>query len=145
METILISACLTGYRCKYNGGSNELPGDVLKALRKRYELLPVCPEQMGGLPTPRVPAERRGEQVVTRDGRDVTEAFRAGASKVLKLAKDHAVRLAVLKSRSPSCGRDAIYDGTFSGTLTEGNGVTAELLQRNGIRVMDENEITDLI
>ncbi len=133
METLLISACLVGYNCKYNGGNNALPPEVLSALRERYRLIPVCPEAAGGLPTPRVPSERRGGSVVTRDGRDVTAAFRRGAEIAGKLAERTGARLALLKSGSPSCGSGMIYDGSFTGTLMPGDGVTAEYLKNKNL------------
>ena len=133
METLLISACLVGYNCKYNGGNNALPPEVLAALRERYRLIPVCPEAAGGLPTPRVPSERRGGSVVTRDGRDVTAAFRRGAEIAGKLAERTGARLALLKSGSPSCGSGMIYDGSFTGTLMPGDGVTAEYLKNKNL------------
>ena len=133
METLLISACLVGYNCKYNGGNNALPPEVLAALRERYRLIPVCPEAAGGLPTPRVPSERRGGRVVTRDGWDVTAAFRRGAEIAGKLAERTGARLALLKSGSPSCGSGMIYDGSFTGTLTPGDGVTAEYLKNKNL------------
>lgn len=133
METLLISACLVGYNCKYNGGNNALPPEVLTALRERYRLIPVCPEAAGGLPTPRVPSERRGGRVVTRDGRDVTAAFRRGAEIAGKLAERTGARLALLKSGSPSCGSGMIYDGSFTGTLMPGDGVTAEYLKNKNL------------
>jgi len=137
METLLISACLVGYNCKYNGGNNALPPEVLAALRERYRLIPVCPEAAGGLPTPRVPSERRGGSVVTRDGRDVTAAFRRGAEIAGKLAERTGARLALLKSGSPSCGSGMIYDGSFTGTLTPGDGVTAEYLKNKNLTIFD--------
>ena len=133
METLLISACLVGYNCKYNGGNNALPPEVLAALRERYRLIAVCPEAAGGLPTPRVPSERRGGRVVTRDGRDVTAAFRRGAEIAGKLAERTGARLALLKSGSPSCGSGMIYDGSFTGTLMPGDGVTAEYLKNKNL------------
>ena len=133
METLLISACLMGYNCKYNGGNNALPPEVLSALRERYRLIPVCPEAAGGLPTPRVPSERRGGSVVTRDGRDVTAAFRRGAEIAGKLAERYGARLALLKSNSPSCGSGTVYDGSFTGTLMPGDGVTAEYLKNKNL------------
>ena len=137
METLLVSACLMGYNCKYNGGNNALPPEVLSALRERYRLIPVCPEAAGGLPTPRVPSERRGGSVVTRDGRDVTAAFRRGAEIAGKLAERYGARLALLKSNSPSCGSGTVYDGSFTGTLTPGDGVTAEYLKNKNLTIFD--------
>ncbi len=133
METLLISACLMGCNCKYNGGNNALPPEALAALRERYRLIPVCPEAAGGLPTPHVPSERRGGSVVTRDGRDVTAAFRRGAEIAGMLAERYGARLALLKSGSPSCGSGAVYDGSFTGTLTPGDGVTAEYLKSKNL------------
>ena len=144
-EKLLISACLTGENCKYSGGNNALPEEQLRKLRTHYELVPVCPEQLGGLPTPRTPAERRGEQVITRDGRDVTSEFTAGAGKVLGIARDQKIGKALLKSRSPSCGRDRIYDGSFTGTVIQGSGVTAQLLLEHGIDVCSEEEVSRLL
>ena len=137
METLLISACLMGYNCKYNGGNNALPPEVLSALRERYRLIPVCPEAAGGLPTPRIPSERRGGSVVTRDGRDVTAAFRRGAEIAGALAERYGARLALLKSGSPSCGSGTVYDGSFTGTLTPGDGVTAEYLKNKNLTIFD--------
>ena len=114
---LLISACLLGCRCRYDGASKTHP--LAEALARRYELVPVCPEQLGGLPTPRPPAERRGDRVVTRT-EDVTEAYHRGAEEAWRLCSLLDCRAAVLKERSPSCGHGAIYDGTFSGRLTEG-------------------------
>ena len=135
MEKLLISACLVGENCKYNGGNNALPPETLAALRSRFELVPVCPEQLGGLPTPRVPSERRGARVVNREGADVTEAFRRGAEQALRIAEQTGCRRALLKSNSPSCGSGSIYDGSFSGRLTAGDGVAAALLKHSGIEV----------
>ncbi len=142
MEKILISACLLGERCRYDGASK--PCKIAEKLKERFELILVCPEQAGGLPTPRPPAERRGARVVTKE-KDVTAEYEKGAYAALALAKAHGCKLAVLKEKSPSCGCGKIYDGTFSKTLIEGNGVTAELLLRNGIRVIGESEIETLL
>lgn len=132
-EKLLVSACLVGENCKYSGGNNYSP--AVAALGERYELIPVCPEQLGGLPTPRTPSERVGDKVLTRDGRDVTDAFRRGAEKVLEIALAQGITRAVLQERSPSCGWGRIYDGTFTGTLIPGEGVTAQLLRAHGITV----------
>lgn len=132
-EKLLVSACLLGENCKYNGGNNYCP-DVEK-LRERFEVIPVCPEQLGGLPTPRVPAERVGERVLNREGQDVTAEYRLGAGKTLETARAAGIRCAVLQERSPSCGSGTVYDGTFSGKLIPGWGVTAQLLEENGIKV----------
>ena len=140
---ILISACLLGVSCRYDGKSKPHP-DVVRLMEK-HTLIPVCGEVMGGLPTPRTPAERQGERVVTKDGRDVTAEYRRGAEEVLRLAKLYGATVAVLKERSPSCGSGEVYDGTFTGTLTDGFGVTAELLRDNGIRVIGETAIRTLM
>lgn len=108
-------------------------------------MVPVCPEIFGGLATPRDPAEIIGNKVITKNGEDVTENYKRGAKEVLKLAKFYGCKLAILKERSPSCGYGKIYDGTFSGRLTDGNGVTAELLIEIGIRVIGESEIESLL
>ena len=123
---ILISACLLGLPCRYDGASK--PQLWVEELARRHELIPMCPEQMGGLPTPRNPSERRGDRVVMRTGEDVTEQYRRGAACALRLYQLLGCKAAVLKERSPSCGCGAVYDGTFTGTLTAGDGVTAALL-----------------
>ena len=140
---LLISACLLGVRCRYDGGVKALPG--IEALEKRYALIPVCPEQLGGLPTPRTPSERRGGRVVSRDGADVTAAFQRGAEQAALLARFFDARAALLKARSPSCGRGEIYDGTFSGRTTPGDGVTAQALLALGLTVYTEAELDKLI
>ena len=142
METILISACLLGVACRYDGRSKPLDGEIIEALRKKYHLIPVCPEIMGGLTTPRIPSEVTSEgKVLRQDGVDVTENYRRGAAEVLRLAKIFACENAILKERSPACGSGKIYDGTFTKTLTDGNGIAAALLKENGIHVIGENEI----
>ena len=140
---LLISACLLGTCCRYDGASKAHP--LAAALAKRYSLVPVCPEQLGGLPTPRNPSERRGDRVVMNDGRDVTAEYRRGAEEALRLARLYGCTAAVLKEKSPSCGCGRIYDGTFTGTLTDGDGVTAALLKENGIKVYGEKEIDELL
>ena len=134
---ILVSACLLGVRCRYDGKSKPHP--AVERLMEQHTLIPVCGEIFGGLPTPRVSAERQGARVVTADGRDVTAAYRRGAEEVLRLAKLYGCKAAILKERSPSCGSGRIYDGTFTGTLTDGWGVTAELLRDHGICVIGES------
>ena len=134
---ILVSACLLGVRCRYDGKSKPHP--AVERLMEQHTLIPVCGEILGGLPTPRVSAERQGERVVTADGRDVTAAYRRGAEEVLRLAERYGCKAAILKERSPSCGSGRIYDGTFTGTLTDGWGVTAELLRDHGICVIGES------
>ena len=138
---LLVSACLLGCPCRYDGASKPCP--AVLALAERHELVPVCPEQLGGLPTPRPPAERREDRVVTQSG-DVTEQYRRGAAEAVRLARLLRCDGAVLKEKSPSCGRGAIYDGTFTRTLTAGDGVTAEALLAAGIPVYGESEAEKL-
>ena len=134
---ILISACLCGVNCKYNG-KNNLNEECLELLKKGEAIL-VCPEQLGGLETPRNPSEIKiinGEvKVFMNDGKDVTENYKRGAKEVLKLAKELNIKKAIFIKKSPSCGCGEIYDGTFTNTLTKGNGITASLLIENGIEV----------
>lgn len=137
---ILVSACLIGEPCRYDGKSQ--PCEAVKALAATHELVPVCPEQLGGLPTPRTPSEIQPDgRVVDRNGMDRTEAFRAGAREALRIACERECACAVLKSRSPSCGVHEIYDGTFSGTITTGRGIAAAMLGDAGLMLRDENEL----
>ena len=136
---LLISACLLGCACRYDGGSKPCPAAL--RLAEEHELIPVCPEQLGGLPTPRPPAEIRGERVVNRDGEDVTAQYRRGAEETLRLARLLNAQGAVLKARSPSCGHGAVYDGTFSGALIPGDGVAARLLLASGVPVWTEEDV----
>lgn len=140
---MLISACLMGVECRYDGGGQALPD--LTALMARYQLIPVCPEQLGGLPTPRTPSERRGDRVVARDGTDVTGAFLRGAAQVCRIAGLYGAKLALLKARSPSCGHGEIYDGSFTGCRIPGSGVTAEALAAMGVAVYSEADAKNLI
>ena len=142
MDKLLVSACLLGTPCRYDGKSKA--DARVQALVRKYEIVPVCPEQLGGLPTPRVPSERRGERVVTAGGRDVTEAYRRGAEAALALCRQNGCEAAVLKEKSPSCGCGQIYDGTFSRRLTEGDGVTAEALKAHGITIYGESDVEKL-
>ncbi len=136
---VLVSACLLGVSCRYDGQSKAYP--LVEELCRRHEVVPVCPEQLGGLPTPRIPAERQGDRVVTKTGGDVTEQYLRGAAEAVRLAKLLGCTVAILKERSPSCGSGTIYDGTFTGTLTEGYGMAAEALVEAGIHVIGESEI----
>lgn len=140
---VLISACLLGCACRYDGKSKPHP--LAQELARRGLAVPVCPEQLGGLPTPRTPSERQGQRVVMQNGRDVTAEYRRGAEEALAVARLYGCQMAVLKERSPSCGHGEVYDGTFTGTLTTGDGVTAELLRENGIAVYGESDLTDLL
>ena len=139
---VLVSACLLGVNCRYDGKGNPCPG--LDELMDLAELVPVCPEQLGGLPTPRTPAERRGGRVIARDGADVTEAFRRGAEQACRLAERFGAEYALLKSRSPSCGSGRIYDGSFTGRLVPGDGVTAKALWSMGVQVYGEADVAAL-
>ncbi len=136
---ILVSACLLGTPCRYDGKSK--PCEAVQKLSKKVHFIPVCPEEAGGLTTPRSPAEQKSGRVINAMGKDVTEAYEKGAKKAHLLAKENGCRFAILKERSPSCGNREIYDGTFTGTLQEGMGVTARLLKENGIEVFGESEI----
>ena len=142
-EPLLISACLMGVPCRYDGKKKEYP--QLRALQNRYTLIPVCPEQLGGLATPRTPAERQNDRVITDDGRDVTAEYTAGAEAVLHLAKTLGCRKALLKERSPSCGSKEIYDGSFSRRRIPGMGITAEILTKNGLTVYGESQWEELL
>ena len=135
---LLVSACLLGLSCRYDGGCKPCPRVI--ALMEKHTLIPVCPEQLGGLPTPRPPAEIREGRVISRAGMDVTDAYRKGAEEALRLAQLYACDGAILKSRSPSCGKGQVYDGSFSGTLTLGDGVTARLLADHGLPVWTEGD-----
>ncbi len=145
MRKLLISACLLGTPCRYDGKSVPLPEKQLAVLRERFVLVPVCPESDGGLPTPRIPSERRGERVINRVGEDVTDAYRRGAADALETARREGCALALLKERSPSCGSKAVYDGSFTGTLVPGEGVTAETLRAAGVAVFGESELEELL
>ena len=136
---ILISACLLGQACRYDGCSK--PCDKAVRLSETDEPIPFCPEQAGGLPTPRPPAEIQDGRVVNAEGRDVTKEYRKGAEEALRLCRTLGITKAVLKAKSPSCGKGAVYDGSFSKTLREGNGITADLLSANGIEVITEQNL----
>lgn len=141
---ILVSACLLGACCRYDG-SGCVVSDEMQALVDRHHLIPVCPEQLGGLPTPRAPVELRGGRALTQAGQDMTAAFVRGAGQACALAKLFRCETAVLKEKSPSCGSSCVYDGSFSGRLVQGVGITAALLGRNGITVLNENNLARLI
>ena len=136
---ILIRACLLGCACRYDGRSKPHP--LAQELARRGLAVPVCPEQLGGLPTPRAPSEQREGRVVSARGADVTAQYQRGAEEALHMAALYGCTTAVLKERSPSCGSGRIYDGTFSGTLMEGWGTAAALLRANGIRVLGESDL----
>ena len=140
---ILVSACLLGTPCRYDG--RNVPVESVIALENDYELIPICPEVCGGLSTPRVPSERINDRVINKDGCDVTANYEKGARVTLDLCKKHGIKVAVLKEKSPSCGSEFIYDGSFSGKLISGEGVTAEFLRKNGITVLGEGKIKKLL
>lgn len=132
---IIVSACLAGRRCRYDGKAT--PDENIIRLVKEGKAVPVCPEQLGNLPTPREPSEQKGDKVITRSGKDVTEEFHEGAKKALQIAKDNNCKKAILKERSPSCGYRKVYDGTFTGNLIQGNGVFADMLEKEGLKILD--------
>jgi len=150
MEKILVSRCLLGHRVRYDGGASG-PFDLLEQWIEEGRVVPLCPEVAGGLPTPRAAAEIPGGQggevldgtaaVITTDGEDVSAQFLEGARQALELVQKHGIRVAVLKANSPSCGNLLTYDGTFSGTKVNGEGVTAALLRRHGVQVFNELEL----
>jgi len=141
-EKILVSACLLGVNCKYDGTSNK--NEKILKLAKDFILIPVCPEILGGLSIPREPAEQRGKKVITKSGKDVTKFFKKGAKEVLKIAKIFKIKKAILKQKSPSCGCGKIYDGTFSGRLVKGDGITTKLLKKNKIKVFTEENLDSI-
>jgi len=140
-EKILVSACLAGVNCRYDGKNNDNI-KIKKLIESGKDIIFVCPEQLGGLSTPRVPAELIGDKILDKTGKDVTSNFQKGAEETLKIAKMFNIKFAILKAKSPSCGSKQIYDGTFSDTLTKGEGVTTTLLKKNGIEIINEYEIT---
>lgn len=146
MKKLLISRCLIGDKCRYDGLAKPLPASTLEALKKKYELIPICPEVMGGLTTPRIANERRENRVIRKDGVDVSKAFCDGANQCLDIAKKTHVDIALLKERSPSCGVHFIYDGSFLGRLIPGEGVFKELLrEKTDIKICSEEEIDQLL
>jgi len=154
MQKILVSRCLLGHRVRYDGGAHG-PFDQLRQWLEEGRVVALCPEVAGGLPTPRPPAEIRGGQgaevldgrlpVLTVDGQDVTGAFVEGAEQALQLVREHGIRVALLKARSPSCGNLENYDGSFSGVRVPGEGVTAALLRRAGVRVFNEMQLDEAV
>ena len=139
---IVVSACLLGEPCRYDGKSQ--PCGKVQELAKRHTLIPICPECAGGLPTPRIPCEKQSDgRVLAKDGTDRTDAYALGAELSLLRARANGCTLAILKSRSPSCGVGQIYDGSFTRTLTDGDGVTADLFLKNGITVYTEENFEE--
>ena len=143
MQKILISACLVGEKCNYKGEGNYSP--EIEKLREKYDLVLFCPEMEGGMKCPRNPSEIKGNQVVQKDGTDVTRQFELGANKALALCKYLGITKAVLKENSPSCGTHRIHNGYFMDRLIAGMGITARLLKSKGIEVYSENEIDLLL
>lgn len=143
MEKILISACLVGDKCRYDGKDNL--SDKISLLLEKYELIPFCPEVEGGLPIPRDPSEIVGNQVKMINGKDVSDNFLNGAIKAVMLCQYLKIKAVILKDNSPSCGSTHIYDGTFSHKLIQGKGITARKLMEAGIKVYNENEIDILL
>ena len=145
-EKLLVSACMLGACCRYDGKSKPIIAEEkLKMLLEKYEIIPVCPEAYGGLPTPRSASEISGNRVVMKDGRDVTENFERGAKCLLDMALTLGAKNALLKERSPSCGYRLVYDGSFSGKLKKGQGVFARLLTQNGFKIYTEYDVDELI
>ncbi len=141
-EIILISACLLGQNCRYDGKSKPV-SEVLK-LKEFYDLIPICPEVIGGLKTPRIPAEIQGERVVTKNNKDVTENYHNGAYWASSVCRMKNIKLAVLKEKSPSCGVHMIHDGSFSGKTIPGQGITTKKLVKQGVKVINEEEAIEL-
>lgn len=135
----IVSACLCGIDCKYSGGNNFNPQVYKKMIEGK--VIPVCPEVLGGLPTPRMPAEIRKNQVITKAGDDVTQNFIEGAMKTLEIAKAVGAKRAIFKQRSPSCGCGKIYDGSFSGKIIKGDGIATQILKEHGIQVITEEDL----
>ena len=138
---IAVSACLLGHDCKYNGGNNRSQ-KVLNYI-EGHEVIPICPEVAGGLPTPRIPVELKGDRAINRDGEDVTDFFRRGVQKTMEKLEGQYIDLAILQPRSPSCGCKQIYDGTFTKTLIDGKGMFAQALADAGIPMMDGDDVPE--
>ena len=144
MNKVLISSCLLGENVKYDGGNNSiLEEKFIQKLQKSNLIVSVCPEVEGGLSTPRVPVEIQNTRAINKEGDDKTDEFNQGAVKTLKRAKQNGIKMAIMKSRSPSCGKDKIYDGSFSKTLIKDSGITAKLLKAHAIKIFTENELKE--
>lgn len=143
--TVLVSACLLGVACRYDGASKGLPDSVLRELMARHVLVPACRSSSAVCRRRAAPSERLGSRVVARTGADVTDAYTRGAQQTLAIAQRFGCTAALLKQRSPSCGKGEIYDGTFTGTRVPGDGVTAALLSAHGIRVYGEDDVAELL
>jgi len=145
MKALLVSACLLGENCKYNGGNNKLDDDIIARLGEKYRLIAACPEILGGLDAPRFPCEIKNSEVVNSNGEILTANFVDGANKALELARLNACGKALLKERSPSCGYGEIYDGTFSHRIISGNGICAGILDSEGIHIFGESKLEQLL
>lgn len=139
MEKIVVSACLLGEPCRYDGKS--CPNPMVIDFCSDKQVYPVCPEVLGGLLIPRISCEIRGNRVISKTGENHTKEYQRGARKVLELMQREKITMAVLKSKSPSCGVGKVYDGTFTGTLTEGDGICAQMLKQHGLSVMNEEQL----
>lgn len=142
-ENLLVSSCLLGNNTKYNGKNNYIT--KIEQIKQKYNIIVICPEVMGGLSIPRNPSEILGDKVISNEGVDVTLEFNRGANIAYELAKKHNVKKALLKNGSPSCGKDKIYDGTFTGTKINGSGITVRLLKQLDIEIYSEDEISELL
>ncbi|MDU1400270.1 DUF523 domain-containing protein [Finegoldia magna] len=145
MQNVLISACLLGVDCKYNGSNNKLDDGIIHSLKEKYNLIPVCPEIMGGMPTPRNPVEISDGKVFDYDGEEFTKEFEKGSEEVVKLAKLYDATIAILKENSPSCGSNYIYDGTFNHQKIKGMGIAAHKLSKENIKLFSEENIKILL
>jgi len=144
MRKILVSQCLCGGEpVRYDGKLKNETSPLFIKWKEEGRFITVCPEVFGGLPVPRAEAQRQGNKVITIDGRDVTAEYIAGAEEAVRIAKEHDVICAILKAKSPSCGNSQIYDGTFTRTLTDGEGIAAELLRKAGIKVFSEKQLDE--
>ena len=143
MEKIIVSACLLGDKCRYDGHSNYVP--LIKELKEKYEIIVICPEVNGGLSIPRTPSEIKGDRVINQKGKDVTKYFNKGVDYVLQVVKYFNIKKAVLKEKSPSCGVHNIYDGNFNNKVIEGQGWLTRKLKTLGVEIYNENEIEDLL
>ncbi len=147
MKKLLVSSCLLGENVRYDGKIKKCHHPLFYKIVENFDIFSFCPEVEGGLPTPRVPCEIVRDNpllILNKDGEDLTDFFKRGAYKALKLCKKNKIEVALLKSKSPSCSNSLIYDGTFSKILKEGKGITAKLLEENGIKVFNENELEAL-
>ena len=142
---ILISACLLGQNVKYDGTNNSIvENPFIKKLLNLDILIAICPEVLSGLPTPRVPVEIKNSKAIDKDGNDKTKNFFLGASKITQIALENGVKIAIMKAKSPSCGKGKIYDGTFTKSLIDGSGIAVEALEKAGVSVFREDELKEL-